>query len=91
MLNRKFKTTKQFEKDFVIMQKRTKEIKKLLDVMDMLITHKPLDIKYKNHPLVGNYHGRMECHIKSDWLLIYKIDDDTVIFERTGTHSDLFE
>ncbi|MBU3981570.1 MAG: type II toxin-antitoxin system YafQ family toxin, partial [Proteobacteria bacterium] len=25
------------------------------------------------------------------WLLIYKIMENEIIFERTGTHSDLFE
>jgi mRNA interferase YafQ len=29
-------------------------------------------------------------HIESDWLLIDKIEDDRIIFERTGSHSDLF-
>jgi mRNA interferase YafQ len=73
------------------MRKRKKEVKKLLVVMDLLIACEPLDRKYKNHPLLGNYHGRMECHIESNWLLIYIINDNTVIFERTGTHSDLFK
>ncbi|MHB1693341.1 MAG: type II toxin-antitoxin system YafQ family toxin [bacterium] len=86
----KFKTTKQFEKDLLKMKKRGNEVKRLLDVMDMIITNKPFDKKYKNHSLSGNYRNRMECHIKPDWLLIYKIDTDIVIFERTGTHSDLF-
>ena len=73
------------------MQKRNKNIKKLLGVMDTLIKESPLDKKYRNHPLIGNYRNRMECHIESDWLLIYKLDSDVIIFERTGTHSDLFE
>ena len=32
-----------------------------------------------------------DCHIESDWLLVYKIDDKRIIFERMGTHSDLFK
>ncbi|MBU4128076.1 MAG: type II toxin-antitoxin system YafQ family toxin, partial [Proteobacteria bacterium] len=35
--------------------------------------------------------NRRECHIEPDWLLIYKIMENEIIFERTGTHSDLFE
>jgi|GEM_PF-4520523 len=42
-----------------------------------------------------NYKGYRECHIggESDWLLIYKEQDDKLIlvFTATGTHSDLFE
>jgi addiction module RelE/StbE family toxin len=32
-----------------------------------------------------------ECHIDPDWLLIYKTTEADIIFERTGTHADLFE
>jgi len=42
------------------------------------------------HRLTGNYTGRQECHLESDWLLIYKVEKDRIIFERMGTHSDLF-
>ncbi|MHB1679530.1 MAG: type II toxin-antitoxin system mRNA interferase toxin, RelE/StbE family [bacterium] len=59
----KFKTTKQFEKDILKMQKRDKKVKKLLDVMDILdilIEENPLDKKYKNHSLIGNYYNIME-------------------------------
>jgi len=34
--------------------------------------------------------GQRECHIESDWLLIYKTDVDCIVFERIGTHLDLF-
>ncbi len=38
------------------------------------------------------YLGHRECHIMPDWLLIYKINHNTLILTltRTGTHSDLF-
>ncbi|MCU7837270.1 MAG: type II toxin-antitoxin system YafQ family toxin [gamma proteobacterium symbiont of Taylorina sp.] len=49
-----------------------------------------LDDLHKDHGLIGNYAGRRECHIESDWLLIYKLMDKTIIFERMGTHSELF-
>ncbi len=49
--------------------------------------------EYKPHPLISNYKGFMECHIKNNWLLIWKINpsEKTIIFTRTGTHSDLFK
>jgi mRNA interferase YafQ len=40
--------------------------------------------------LSGNYKGYRECHIKPDWLLIYQIGNSIIVFERTGSHSDLF-
>ena len=50
----------------------------------------PIPPKFRDKNLVGDFIGRRECHIEPDWLLIYKIDKDEIIFERTGTHSDLF-
>ena len=38
-----------------------------------------------------DYKSRRECHIEPDWLLIYKLVSNEIIFERTGTHGDLFE
>jgi addiction module RelE/StbE family toxin len=35
--------------------------------------------------------SRRDCHIESDWVLIYKIDGKHLLFERTGAHSDLFK
>ena len=48
--------------------------------------------KHRDHKLLGNYNGRRDCHIEPDWIFIYKPDpkNSRVIFERTGTHSDLF-
>ncbi len=34
--------------------------------------------------------GWRDLHVGSDWAVIYKIDDETVRLERTGTHADLF-
>ncbi|EKY4937501.1 type II toxin-antitoxin system YafQ family toxin [Salmonella enterica] len=51
----------------------------------------PLPAIYKDHPLQGDYKGYRDAHIEPDWLLIYKISDTELRFERTGTHSDLFK
>jgi len=83
--------TKQFAKDLKKMLKRGKADEKIKRVIRKLITEKQLEARYKNHRLLGNYKNRRECHIEPDWLLIYKIMENEIIFERTGTHSDLFE
>ncbi len=54
------------------------------------MNEKPLHEKHKDHPLTGNYVGYRECHIKPDLLLIYQTGDGIIVFERTGSHSDLF-
>ena len=60
--------------------------------MASLLMGETLEPKFKNHKLTGNWQGRRECHIRPDWLLIYKIDpeENLIIFERTGSHADLF-
>jgi mRNA interferase YafQ len=50
-----------------------------------------LSPRYKDHPLRNNWSGYRDAHIEPDWILIYCTMDDVVRFERTGTHSDLFE
>jgi mRNA interferase YafQ len=84
-----FKT--QFKKDLKRMQKRGKDATKIKTVMSRLIAEETLETRYKDHLLIGSYAGRRECHVEPDWLLIYKLENDEIIFERTGTHSDLFE
>jgi len=83
--------TNQFKKDLALAKKRSKKIEKLKTLMAKLINEEELPKKYKDHPLVGNYAHRRECHIEPDWLLVYKKADSQIIFERTGTHSDLFK
>ena len=83
--------TRQFAKDLKRMEKRGNPPEKIKKIIKNLINEERLDAKYKDHKLIGNYKGRRECHIEPDWLLIYKLEDSETIFERTGTHSDLFE
>ena len=85
------KRSNQFKSDVKLVARRGKDISKLEPVLSFLIDGKPLPLNYKDHPLKGSYTGRRECHIEPDWLLIYKSENDIVIFERTGRHSDLFE
>jgi len=84
-------TTTRFEKDVKLARKRGKDLSKLRDVIDILLEGKRLPHKYFDHWLTGNYTDRRECHIEPDWLLIYKPESKEIIFERTGTHSDLFK
>ena len=83
--------TTQFRRDLKLMQKRGKDPEKFKDAADALIAQKVLAASYKNHKLSGNYAGRWECHLEPNWLLIYKLSSAEIVFERTGTHADLFD
>lgn len=87
----KFKNTTQFKKDLKRMIKSGKDVNMFREIAEILIHEIPLDRKYQDHKLVGNYKGQRECHIEPDWLLIYYIQEDRITFVRTGTHSDLFK
>lgn len=80
-----------FKKDFKSCVKRGYKMELLQQVIDTLRIPAELAAKNKNHSLVGNYAGYMECHILPDWLLIYKQVGNELELARTGTHSDLFE
>jgi mRNA interferase YafQ len=90
MLN--LQITAQYKKDRKRAIKRGLPMNLLDDVLNVLIEQKPLAPKHRDHELVGGYTGFRECHIQSDWLLIYMVDGDNLILtaSRTGTHSDLF-
>lgn len=51
-----------------------------------------LSEKFKPHKLSGNYQDYWEAHIKSDWLILWKIypEEKEIWLTRTGTHADLF-
>ena len=82
--------TRQFEKDVKRMGKRRKNMEKLKILIRSLAGEEPIDPIHRDHKLLGDWQGRRECHVEADWLLIYKIEESSVIFERTGTHADLF-
>ena len=80
-----------FKKDLKKAIKRGCDIALLNEIVDKLLRGEPLPPKNKDHALTNNWKGHRECHITPDWLLIYRIIDDTLILSlvRTGTHSDL--
>ena len=83
--------TRQFEKDIKRIKKRGKNLEKLKIIIRSLVAEESLDPIHREHKLAGNWKGRRECHIESDWLPIYKTDPDRITFERTGTHADIFK
>lgn len=85
--------TTQFVKDQKKAHKQNKDFEVLNNVIRLLIEEKPLDPKYKDHPLVGNWKGARDCHVQNDWVLIYRINksEKTIRFERLGSHSELFK
>lgn len=86
----KLSSTTRFNRDLKLCKKRNYNLQLLYNVVNTLRVPETLPQKNKDHELKGNYLGSRECHIMPDWLLIYRIKDDELILDRTGTHSDLF-
>ena len=86
------KFTTAYKKRYKLMIKRGLNLSLLDDVVDKLRQGIPLEEKYRDHALTGNFEGFRECHIMPDWLLIYRVFEDKLVLSltRTGSHSDLF-
>ena len=84
--------TNRMKHDARLMKWRGKDMTKLVAVLEMLASGKPLPAKHKDHQLAGNLHDFRECHIEPDWLLLYQIFEDKLILSATatGSHADLF-
>jgi len=70
---------------------RTTLADELKSVLLTLVTDQPLDAKFRDHDLTGDWAGYRECHVKPDLLLIYrKSEPDLLRLARLGSHSELF-
>ena len=73
---RQIATTNKYRKDWELAKRRNLPIQELNDVIYKLANDIPLPKEKKDHALRGNYVGYRECHIRPDWLLIYRKTDN---------------
>ena len=85
--------TTKFRRDYKRIKKRGYDLALLETLIDALLEGLPLAEAHHDHELQGRYKGHRECHITPDWLLIYTVDQGTLVLTaiRTGTHADLFD
>ena len=86
------KKSTQFKKDYKKIINNNSKKEDLKKVLEFLLLWKELPNKYFNHQLKWRYLWYMECHIRPDLLLIYKIHNNELILSlfRIWTHSELF-
>ncbi len=84
--------TSQFKKDYKKAKLSKHNFDELKSVIEKLANDIPLEAKYHDHALKGNYVKYRECHVESDWLLVYKKHKNKLVLllYRLGTHSELF-
>jgi mRNA interferase YafQ len=48
--------------------------------------------RHNMHALKGSWAGSNECHVANagDWLVIWRTGNGLAVFQRTGSHDDLF-
>ena len=74
--------TSKFKRDLKLAKRRNKNMLSLQNIIKKIVEQKPIEYKFKDHSLTGNWVGYRELHIEPDWLLIYKLipNEKTVIF-----------
>ncbi len=86
------KWTSRFKKDYKTMMKQGADIALLDKIIEKLGNGEALPPANRDHSLIGSYAGARECHVKPDWLLIYRVYEDVLVLSliRTGSHCELF-
>lgn len=83
----KIRFTNRFKKQY---KKSSEKIQKEFDKKLKLFLHTPLHPLLNNHPLKGKLLGLRSINITGDWRAIYSVENDDIIFELIGTHSQLY-
>lgn len=89
--------TSAFSRDVKRLNKKHVDLAPLEELITLVCANNQasLDIlkrRHEMHTLKGTWHGAHECHIANagDWLVIWKTANGVAVFQRTGTHDDLF-
>ena len=89
------KIEKSFKKDINRDKKSGQYSEKDFSVLKSLITslqnQDKIDQKYKTHPLKGELKEFESIHIKNNWLLIYKIDEQYLNLVMIGKHTQVYK
>ncbi len=82
--------TSKFKKDYKAFKHNKAVESELREVIGLLMEETSLPVKYKDHPLIGEFLGCRDCHLFPDVVLIYEITAEEVRLIRIGKHSNLF-
>lgn len=89
--------TSQFERDVKRLKKKHVSLEALKEVMLLVLedskeSQEELSRRHNAHVLKGDWSGSNECHVANagDWLLVWKTGKGLAVFQRTGTHDELF-
>ncbi|MDP3427622.1 MAG: type II toxin-antitoxin system YafQ family toxin [Humidesulfovibrio sp.] len=89
---REIVSTAAFRKDFKRVSRSGRHDMALLkEAISLLAGGETLPERFRDHPLGSNWQGCRDCHLRPDWLLIYKLAPEALTLVRTGSHAELFD
>ncbi len=87
---RKLVRAKSFIKDYEKRRLTDQHYSRFIILVGKLLSNEDLPTEAKDHSLKGNWVGFREFHISGDLLVVYKLQDESIIFTRIGTHTQIF-
>jgi mRNA interferase YafQ len=88
---RKLIRTKSFIKDSEKLRLTDQHYSKFIIFIGKILSNEQLPDEAKDHILKGNWIGYREFHISGDIIVIYKVQKESIILVRIGSHSQLFD
>lgn len=89
--------TPAFLRDVKRLKKKHVDTSPLAEVIRLVCENTPesrseLRRRHNMHSLRGEWAGSEECHVANagDWLCVWMTGDGLAVFERTGTHEEIF-
>ena len=89
--------TPQFQRDAKRLQARHVDLAPLKSLVNLVLQDTPetleeLRRRHRMHDLKGSWAGSRECHVANagDWLVIWREGEGLAVFQRTGSHDELF-
>ena len=89
--------TPSFNRDSKRLKKKHVNLEPLKDVVRLILKDTPdarseLIRRHNMHTLKGEWRGSNECHVANagDWLLVWTTTEELAVFQRTGSHDEIF-
>ncbi|WP_251213427.1 type II toxin-antitoxin system RelE/ParE family toxin [Adlercreutzia murintestinalis] len=89
--------TAQFLRDTKRLTRKRVDLAPLRELINLILSdtaeaRQVLDQRHNMHRLKGEWIGHNECHVANagDWLVIWKTGNGLAVFQRTGSHDELF-
>jgi len=88
-LSKDFK--KDVQRDKISGKYKNEDFETLKAIISDLHLNNPIDLQYKRHSLKGDLKGYECIHVKNDWLLVFKGDNESLKLVMLGKHTQVYK